>query len=123
MSAVEIDMSAGAAEAVGAFGFEGERLSIGEQGLGARFNFLTQSFISGASGTVSGFWAVPTEQAQANAFCAAIGQALQFKCVAIDRKDVAHRCIDTSRARLIAEVFGFRRQIALGAGRKTQAET
>ena len=105
MCAVEIDMRAGAAEPVSPLGLEGEGLCRGKQLFCASFNFLSQRLLSGAPSAVASLRTVPTNQAQSNAFGSAIGKALQFERVAIDRKHIAHRRIDTARARLGTQVF------------------
>lgn len=91
-------MRAGSAEPVSSFGFEGQGLSALEQGFGEGFNLLSERVFLSASGTVSGFWTVPTNQAQADPLGSAIGQPLQLERVTINRQDIANRSTDTSRA-------------------------
>lgn len=116
MLAVEIDMRAGPAEPIITFRLEGEGLRRGKQLFCASLHFLPQRLLSGAPSAVARLRTVPTNQAQSNAFGSAIGEALQFERVAIDRKHIAHRRIDTARARLGTQVFRLWGQGALRTG-------
>lgn len=114
-------MRADPSEPVIALWLKCQGLSVVEELFRAGFDLLTKRVFGWTACAIAGFGAVPPDQAKPNAFCATIREALQLERISVDRKHVAYRCVDASRARLIAEVFGFRRDVALAASRKTQA--
>lgn len=94
MCAIKIDMRAGSSEAIGAFRFEGQCLSVREQCLGPRLDLLAQRIFGSASGAVAGLRAIPADQAQANLAV----QTLQFKRIAIYGDHIPYRRADAPRA-------------------------
>ena len=111
MNIVEIDMRAGAPKAVIAFRFEGQRSPFSKQSFGPGFDLLAKLVFRRTARAIAGFRTVPADQSQANALCAAIGEALQFERVAIHRDHISDRGADTTRAGFGAEIVGLRRSI------------